>query len=322
MTLDVSFQERIAYGVLLSTMMIFGLLGNFLIIKTICSNERKLSDILILNLAACDIMVCLSMSVSVATVMKGENILAESTCIVLAYVYTVLECTQIQLFCIICINRYVIISGRNTIMARLLKIPSQPILVMSAWLMPIIILTGPFFGWGKIAYNPSFLECSYHASSSYSYVIFTITVGFLVQSYLIGYCNMKTFIILYRASRIVSPEIKNTDNSRELKLEDVIETVVDATAASSRNMDDYRVQTRVVVMMFVAIVYFYVSYVPLIVMQIFSDMNTISYRLVTLLRMLMFSSHCTDVVIYVVCNKKFYQNLKRSFSMHKSDATN
>ena len=211
--------ERMSLFVFQVTVIIVGVVGNFLIIVILKKHNETAdssSSVFVVNLAVCDLIACINLSVVVKVLVEGEWIFGKEACHLEAYSFSFIETVKIQALTIVCVDRYVILRGPQSRFSFIRKRGYRFFFVAFSWIFPGILLSGPFFGWSRFKYYPSLLMCSYEVDSSYSYAVFTTLTGFSIQTGTTTYCGFRVMSTLYKYSkRKIAPEKTNVANNKE-----------------------------------------------------------------------------------------------------------
>ena len=292
-------RSEISLEVALSILIcLISILDNFLVVYVVNKDSRlkRVTNIFILNLALTDIfMATMYMPFWVISLHSGSWIFSEKWCQLSAAILSILGTTSHLNMGLIAFNRYV----------RVVKPAMYSILFPSKrmarlycallWIASTLVATPPLYGWGKIAYHPSFAICTF------SWKIQHISYAIVLMAVLV---NGNTIAIFYSYYKIYKILKESTHNLNAHSTED------GAPSSERRRTDIKLLKTS-----FAVVCTFVVTMTPGSVLAICETAGCLIPRTISLAAMyLMFTSGLVNPIIYGLMNPQFQTAFKRTLN--------
>ena len=273
---------------IVSIIMVIGIFDNVLVCLAYYRFKeiRTFAGLLVCNLAIADVLQCLNMIFIIVSLIYDKWMFGDFLCQVCGVTNICFIQTSILALTIISINRYaVVVKGQQ--LAFFSKRNTR-ILLIFAWVIPILTALLPVFGWSEYTYIRGKYMCTLDFLTSYSYSIFVISIAMILPFMVMFYCNI--FII-----RVIW--INRGKRER--------------TAVNERRRKE---NVRVSIMVLVVIITFMFFYVPIMTVTIVSLANGTGYKLPvwidSLTVVIAMLNHANNPLIYGIMNHSFRRAFK------------
>ena len=292
-------RSEISLEVALSILIcLISILDNFLVVYVVNKDSRlkRVTNIFILNLALTDIfMATLYMPFWVISLHSGTWIFSEKWCQLSAAILSTLAATSHLTMGLIAFNRYVRVVKPAMYSRLFLSKRMARFYCALVWIASTLVATPPLYGWGKIAYHPSFAICTF------SWKVQHISYGIVLMALLV---NGNTIAIFYSYYKIYKILKESTHNLNAHSTED------GAPSSERRRTDIKLLKTS-----FAVVCTFVVTMGPGSVLVICETAGCLIPRTISLTAIyLMFTSSLVNPIIYGLMNPQFQAAFKRTLS--------
>ncbi|XP_012684711.2 melatonin receptor type 1A-A [Clupea harengus] len=195
-------------GVLIFTIIV-DILGNLLVIISVCRNKklRNAGNIFVVSLAVADLVVAVYPYplVLVSIFHNGWN-LGFYHCQISGFLMGLSVIGSIFNIMGIAINRYCYIC-HSLKYDKLYSDKNSLCYVLLIWLLTVLAIV-PNFYVGSLQYDPRVYSCTFAQSASSAYTIAVVFFHFLLPIMIVSYCYLRIWILVIQVRRRVKPEFR------------------------------------------------------------------------------------------------------------------
>lgn len=188
---------KVPMGIFIAVMIVSSLCGNSVVCFIVYrkATMRSAINLLLANMAASDILLSvLCMPFSLVTLLRGEWLMSDTLCKMVAFLHMYLVCTGMCILLAISLDRYFIIVRRKD----KLNPTRAKVLIVFSWVCSLTFALPPAVGWGNYHYYPSHPQCiiQIHRNiADKAYVACAMTAIFFLPIFTMAYsylCILKT----------------------------------------------------------------------------------------------------------------------------------
>ena len=277
----------ILYVTLMGIVSCIGVPGNILILVAVLTNKnlRRLSNVLIVNLAVADLLIT---SINVPFAIVGAlhpNVLFKfpSLCTAIGAISVTTCGCSIWTIMSISLDRYLHICHPN--FPSLLTRRTVPVIMACPWLIGFALDLPNFLTWGSHGYELSSRRCTYE-TNTYAYNIYLYVVGAVIPTLIVPYCYLRIYLSVRRSNR----------------------SLQSAKHGGAQNQD-----VRLLKTVFTIWVLFTLMWNPHGVYILLGEFYIWPYWLVMISVALAYTNSCINCIIYGIVHKNFRQSFVQIF---------
>lgn len=200
-----------------------GLLTNLLTIFAFVRTKslRIFTYVYVVNLSVIDWIMC---SIIVPLTAYGYSYrYGNEICCLIAYLRLSFMCTCIYSLASISLNRYIRICFSGDVYFRIFKKTTVGLTIFLSWIIPLLILSPPFFDFGEYGYNEKLGTCfvgSYKANvNTFRFALIFPDLLVIVPSVLVIFVvYAKIALAFFKSRRQVKASTSNAENSKKQML--------------------------------------------------------------------------------------------------------
>ncbi|EDO43759.1 predicted protein, partial [Nematostella vectensis] len=223
--------------------MLLTIIGNLMVCYVVLSNKRLWTEMnmFLVNLAFGDLAVGLiCMVFPLITAIKREWIFGRGIlCQLNACCNSVLFCSTIFTHTVISIDRYIVIVHP---MKKIMTRKKAALMIVGVWVFSVFIVLGPVFGWGRMEYNASTLQCGFgfpRDKMASMYIVIVAIIAFIIPLLIMTYTYIRIYISVLEHTRRMSE-----------------------TATAMQQQAVFSAQKRIVFTFFIALLAFFACWAP------------------------------------------------------------
>ena len=149
---------------------------------------QKLPSVLIINLAVCDLLMCLNTGFMIHGLNSGSTGPSRLLCDISGYIKFVLTFSSFAFVMLIMVRRYCYVALYDSDKCKHIKLA-----IASIWLYHMILGLAPIFGWSRFTFSPGKLACTCRIRTSLSFSIVVAVTSMVGPLFVLLFCSVRIF---------------------------------------------------------------------------------------------------------------------------------
>ena len=216
----------ILYVALMTIVSYIGVPGNILILVAVLTNKnlRRLSNVLIVNLAVADLLITgLNVPFAIVGVLHPEFLYkVPRFCIAIGAISVTTCGCSIWTLMAISLDRYLHICHPN--FPSLLTRRTVPVIMACPWLIGFALDLPNFLTWGMHGYELSSRRCTYE-TKTYAYNIYLYIVGAVIPTLIVPSCYLRIYHSVRRSNRSLQTAKHGGAQNQDVRLLKTVFTI-------------------------------------------------------------------------------------------------